>query len=64
MITNEKGKDLPFKIKTTREAVNSLDDFHKKLYEYFIEIGDVKIVDKTLDLNSQSQSIPFERVLT
>ncbi len=51
MITNSKGKYLPYQIKTTLEAINSLDEIEKKIYHYLVKIGDVEIIDNLSSFN-------------
>lgn len=54
MITNSKGKYLPFKVRTTWETINSLDEIEKKIYHYLVKIGDVEIVDNLQSSESSS----------
>jgi len=51
LITNSKGKYLPYQIRTTREAINSPSDIERKAYQYLEKIGDVEIINDSDDLN-------------
>ncbi|GAA5262428.1 MAG: hypothetical protein PHV39_05345 [Methanomicrobium sp.] len=41
-----KGKYLTFKIKTTKECIDSLGPIDKKVFNYLVKIGDVIIINK------------------